>query len=183
MANDSTAAGYLSPVGKLPDYDGELERQIVRWIAGVSGLPATMIFRRFSDPQQKIPASGKTWCAFSFNTISMPGTPANVQISDDQSEQWTWEGVSVLCCFYGPSGSGAATTFREGIHIEQNGDALRTASGMSLIEAATVISVPELINNQWVRRYDVAITLSRKNIRTFNIKSIVTPNVTVLKGN
>ncbi|WP_445683245.1 phage neck terminator protein, partial [Salmonella enterica] len=41
-----------------------------------------------------------------------------------------------------------------------------------LVEAGTIYNLPELINNQWVRRYDLTITLSRKNIRTYNVRTL-----------
>lgn len=183
MSNDSTSPGYLTPVGNEPEYDEDLERQISRWIRGVTGMDAKQVFPRQTDPQSSIPENGVTWCGFGIATAPRDGTPANIQVSNGQSEQWTWEMVTVLCCFYGPQGAGMAARFREGIFVEQNADALRRAAGLSLLDAGKIFNLPELINNQWVRRYDITVTLSRKNIRTFNIETIVTPNVAVIKGN
>ena len=50
------------------------------------------------------------------------------------------------------------------------------------MSADDIRNLPELINNQWVRRYDLAVTLSRKNTRTYNVKSVVDPNVTIVTG-
>lgn len=171
MSNDSTTAGYLTPVGELPKYDKELEREISRWICGVSGLPANVVFPRWADPQPLIPRNGVTWCAFGITTMPRPVTLANIQTTDEQSEQWTWEKVTVICCFYGPQGAATATTFREGIYVAQNNAELNK-TGLSLVSTTDVISAPELINNIWVRRYDLTATLSRKNIRIYNIKTI-----------
>ncbi len=68
----------------------------------------------------------------------------------------------MLFCFYGPGGSGMATRFRDGMFVDQNADTLRRISGLSLVSADDIRNLPELINNQWVRRYDLAVTLSRK---------------------
>ncbi len=182
LSNDSTAPGYLTSVGSSPEYDEKLERQISRWIRGVTGLGAKLVFPRWTDPQPSIPKNGITWCAFGVTTMPRGGTPANVQISEAQSEQWTWEQVTVICCFYGPGGAATASGFREGIYVDQNASALQRDAGMYLIDAGTIYNLPELINNQWVRRYDLTVTLSRKNIRTFNVKSIVDGNVTISTG-
>ncbi len=88
----------------------------------------------------------------------------------------------MLFCFYGPAGSGMATRFRDGMFVDQNADTLRRISGLSLVSADDIRNLPELINNQWVRRYDIAVTLSRKNTRTYNVKSVVDPNVTIVTG-
>lgn len=182
MSNDSTAPGYLTPVGDTPEYDEELERQISRWIHGVTGMAVKNIYPRWTDPQSSIPKNGVTWCGFGITTMPRPVNTANVQISEDESEQWSWENVSVLCCFYGPKGAGTAALFREGIFIEQNADALRRAAGLSLLDAGAIFNLPELINNQWVRRYDITVTLSRKNTRTYNVKSVVDPDVEIISG-
>ncbi|UVD31922.1 hypothetical protein [Klebsiella phage GZ7] len=75
-----------------------------------------------------------------------------------------------------------ATRFRDGMFVDQNADTLRRISGLSLVSADDIRNLPELINNQWVRRYDLAVTLSRKNTRTYNVKSVVDPNVTIVTG-
>lgn len=182
MSNDSTEPGYLTPVGDASEYDKELEKQLSRWVRGVTGIAVNLVLPRFTDPQSKIPPNGETWCGFNFSTLLRPGTPANVQVSEEQSEQWSWESIQVLFCFYGPGGSGMATRFRDGMFVDQNADTLRRISGLSLVSADDIRNLPELINNQWVRRYDLAVTLSRKNTRTYNVKSVVDPNVTIVTG-
>lgn len=180
MSNDSTTRGYLTPVGDSPKYDEALEREISRWIRGVSGLSAEVVFPRWTDPQPLIPKNGITWCGFGVTAVPLPGLPADIQ-SEDHSEQWTWERVTVTCSFYGPQGSSTASTFRAGIFVEQNNAELNRL-GLSLVEAGTIYNLPELINNQWVRRYDLTVQLSRKSIRTYNIKSIVDGTVTISTG-
>lgn len=172
MSNDSTVRGYLTPVAGNPKYDEELEREISRWIRGVSGLQANLVFPRWTDPQPQIPKNGVTWCGFGITTVPQPLSQSDVQVSQEKSEQWTWEQVTVICCFYGPLGSSTASTFRAGIFVEQNNAELNL-SGLSLVDAGTIYNLPELINNQWVRRYDLTVTLSRKNTRTYNVKTLI----------
>lgn len=113
--------------------------------------------------------------------MPQPLSQADVQISEEESEQWTWEQVTVICCFYGPQGAQLAALFRSGVFVEQNNAELNRV-GLSLVDAGTIYNLPELINNQWVRRYDLTVTISRKNVRTYNIKSIVDGNVTISTG-
>jgi hypothetical protein len=70
--------------------------------------------------------------------------------------------VTVLACFYGPQGAAVAARFRDGLYVEQNNTTLRTAAGLSLVDNGQIYNLPELINNQWVRRYDITVTLQRK---------------------
>lgn len=170
MSNDSTSPGYLTPVGDLPAYDVALEKEISRWIRGVTGLDKSLVYPRWTEPQAQIPNNGVTWCAFGITAMPRTGMPADIQ-GDASSEQWTWENVTVTCCFYGPGGAALAATFREGIYVSQNNAELNRA-GLSLVDVGNLLSLPELINNLWVRRYDLTVSLSRKNIRSFNIRTL-----------
>lgn len=176
--NDSTAPGYLTPVGAGPDYDKALEIKISEWICGVTGIDVKYVYPRWTNPQRKIQPADTTWCAFGITSQPQALNPADVQISDDRSEQWTWEKVTVICCFYGPEGAALAGRFRAGILIEQNNAELNRRAGLTLNDAGTLYDLPEIINNQWVRRYDLTVTLSRKNVREYNIKSLIAKSPT-----
>lgn len=65
-----------------------------------------------------------------------------------------------------------ATRFRDGLFVSQNNDELKN-SDLTLLDCGRIFNLPELINNQWVRRYDIAVRLRRKVIREYGIKSLV----------
>ena len=101
--------------------------------------------------------------------------PAYIQ-GDESAAQWSHETVDTLCCFYGPRGMSVATQFRDGLFVSQNNDELK-AIGLTLLDCGRIFNLPELINNQWVRRYDIAVRLRRKVIREYDIKSLVDASV------
>lgn len=179
MNNTSTEPGYLTPVGPVPDYDIALEKKISQWVRGVTGINVNLVFPRWTDPQTQIPKNGTTWCEFGITVADQDDFQADVQISDEQSEQWTWEKISIIFCFYGPQGNAMASLFRAGMFVEQNSNTLKANTGLSLTDVTKILNLPVLINNQWVRRYDLTVTLSRKNTRTFNVRTVITPNVIV----
>jgi hypothetical protein len=45
-----------------------------------------------------------------------------------------------------------------------------------------VLNLPELINNQWVRRYDLSVQLRRKVIRTYDIKTVIETDNPITTG-
>ncbi|EPH7603555.1 phage neck terminator protein, partial [Escherichia coli] len=45
--------------------------------------------------------------------------------------------------------------------------------GLSLGDYTGLTPFPELINQQWVRRYDMTVRLRRKVVREYGIKSLV----------
>ncbi|EPF1298789.1 phage neck terminator protein [Klebsiella michiganensis] len=171
MSDGSTSAGYLAPVGDSPPYDTDLERLISRWIRGVTGLGATLVYPRWTDPQKQIPKNGTTWCAFGITGIQEDFNPAYVQ-GEENTAQWSHESISLILCFYGPQGLAMATRFRDGLLVSQNNDELNRV-GLTFLQYGRILNLPELINNQWVRRYDISVDLRRKIIRQYGIQSLV----------
>lgn len=174
--NDTTQPGYLTPTSPAPQYDQALERELSRWIRGVSGLPDGMAMPRFTDPQPAIPALGTNWCGFGITDFQDAGNPSEVTKDDDTDYQWQFESLVVLCCFYGPAGQTYAKTFRSGLFVSQNNAELNRV-GLTLGEVGRIIPAPELINNQWQRRYDLSVTLRRKAVREYDIKSFLSAPV------
>lgn len=171
MSNDSTTPGYLTPTGSGPAYDVELERLISRWIRGLTGMDTKRVFPRWTDPQIQIPKNGTTWCAFGITGVEEDAYPAYIQ-ADENAEQWSHETIEILCCFYGPQGMSTATQFRNGLFVAQNNDELKSI-GLAFLDCGRIFNLPELINNQWVRRYDMTVRLRRKVVREYGIKSLV----------
>ncbi|OBU09853.1 hypothetical protein [Morganella psychrotolerans] len=177
MSNDSNHPGYLTPAGKPADYDEELERQISRWIRAVSGLPPKMVLPRFTEVQPKIPEAGTDWCGFGIMDFQDEHSPAAVQAGELHNEQWTHERIEILCCFYGRRGQHFAAQFRDGMMVSQNNDEL-SRTCLTFTEHSRIRPAPEFINNQWVRRYDITVTLRRKVVREYGIKTLTDASVT-----
>jgi len=47
------------------------------------------------------------------------------------------------------------------------------ASGIGFIDSGPIRTVPELYNQQWIRRFDLALTFRRKVSRTYPILNII----------
>ncbi|HDX9033766.1 TPA: hypothetical protein ROV54_002823, partial [Staphylococcus aureus] len=128
----------LTPIGDSPPYDEDLERLISRWIRGVTGLAATLVYPRWTDPQKQIPKNGTTWCAFGITGIQEDFNPAYVQ-GEENTEQWSHETVSLILCFYGPQGLAMATRFRDGLLVSQNNDELNR-SGLTFLQHGRILN-------------------------------------------
>lgn len=174
MSNDSTTAGYLTPVSDGPDYDEVLERELSRWVKALSGLPDGMVKPRWTYVQAAQPAADVNWCGFGITGIPADDNPAFIDPQDDDSDAQLWrhEVIECLATFYGPGGQRIATQFRDGMAVNQNNETLNTVS-LSLADYGPITPFPELINNQWVRRYDITVRLRRKVIREYGIKTLL----------
>ena len=177
MSNDSTAAGYLTPVSAPQAYDEALERELSQWARALSGLAPGMVRPRWTATQAALPAADVNWCGFGIIGFTADNAPAFVRQTDDGNQLWRHEVIETLASFYGPQSQSIATLFRDGLTVEQNNETLKT-NELSLADYSELTAFPELINNQWVRRYDITVRLRRKVIRDYGIKSLVDAPVT-----
>lgn len=172
MNNSSTEKGWLSPTSDDPDYDEALDRLLSRWVRNASGISAGLVRPRWQKEQPPILPVETNWCAFGVVGVPVDDGPAFTHQTDESTQLWRHESIECLASFYGPSGMKFATRFRDGISVPQNNSELNEM-GLSLSDYSGLTPFPELINQQWVRRYDMTIRLRRKVIREYSIKSIL----------
>lgn len=170
--NNSSEPGYLTPRQSLQPDDLALEQLLSRWVCGVSGLPPESVLLRWQPDQPPQRATNVDWCDLGVMTLTTDNAPALVNQSDDSLELWRHDGVEVEISFYGPNGQRFARLFRDGLALPQNNVELN-AAGLSCESYGPVVSAPKLVNDQWLRRYDLQVQLNRKEIREYGVKSLV----------
>ncbi|MBP2167729.1 hypothetical protein J2125_000921 [Erwinia toletana] len=176
-SNDTTSPGYLTPTTPDADYDEALEQQLGQWIQALSGLAADRVRPRWPATQAEQPAAEVDWCAFGIISFDRDANPAFVQQGAAGGELQCQEVIECEALFYGANGQQIATRFRDGVTVSQNSATFNTM-GMSLLDCSKLTSSPELVNNQWQRRYDMTLRLGRKIIREYGIKTLADAPVT-----
>ncbi|EGB0624697.1 hypothetical protein H6W15_002532 [Salmonella enterica] len=169
--NTSTQCGWLTPTSGDPDYDEALDRLLSQWMRNVSGLPAGMVRPRWQKDQPPLLPVETNWCAFGIIEWPIDNSPAFTQQTDTGTQLWRHEDLVAMASFYGPGGMQIASRFRDGISVEQNNAELNQ-SDLSLVDYGDIVPFPELINQQWVRRYDMKVRLRRKVVREYNILAL-----------
>jgi hypothetical protein len=138
LSNDSTTAGYLTPVGDSPPYDEDLERLISRWIRGVTGLDATLVYPRWTDPQKPYPKTAPPGA----RSVSPVFRKTSTRLcAGRRAPSNGHETVSLILCFYGPQGLAMATRFRDGLLVAQNNDELNR-SGLTFLQHGRILNLP-----------------------------------------
>jgi len=171
MTNDSTTPGYLTSTAADPLYDEALEQELSRWVRAITGLPEGMVRPRWTPEQDAQPPTNTNWCAFGIIEWTVDNSPAFTEQTDTRTLLWRHEDFVAMASFYGPAGMQFASQFRDGISVEQNNAELNQ-SALSLVDYSAIVPFPELINQQWARRYDVKIRLRRKVVREYNILAL-----------
>lgn len=173
--NDSTRPGYLTPVGSPPAYDDLLEQELMRWISGITGLSSDNIIPRWTEPPLQTVSLDNTRCEFDLS-IGHDANPLYIPVSEFGDELRQNETLEVNCTFYGPVAQTVAMQFRDGLYVAQNNTELNTMC-MTVKSCGALTPAAELINNQWQRHYNLAVTLRRRVVREYGIQSILSGSV------
>ncbi|TDV39531.1 hypothetical protein C7405_101650 [Paraburkholderia caballeronis] len=173
--NDSSTGGYLAPaVDAPPDEDDALDDLVHDLIVGVTALPSDLVRPRWQPVVAKQPEPSANWCAFGIAEQRPDASPAIQHDGADEGGDTyiRHEEFSVACTFYGPAAKGYAQRLADGLAIPQNREALG-ANDMAFISVSEIRAAPDLVNQQWIRRYDMTVTLRRKIVRAYAVLNIM----------
>lgn len=171
---DSSTGGYLAPTSPPPATDDALDDQIQAAVVGITGLDGTLVRPRWQPKPPKQPPAAANWCAIGVtsmdaDTYAWVGHHPDGDGYDEMQHHVTFD---VLASFYGPAGQAYAGLLRDGLQIAQNREALYL-QGISFVDASKIIAAPALINEQWVRKYDLTVTLRTQITRTYAVLNLL----------
>jgi hypothetical protein len=134
-----------------------------------------MVRPRWQATPPTQPPAGTNWCAIGVAELETEGglpyvghNPAGN--GSDVLERHEY--VPVKASFYGPAGQGFAALLRDCVQVMQNLQPLQQ-QGLTLAWAdSKVITAPDLVNNQWIKRYDFGLTLRREIDLTFPVENL-----------
>jgi len=167
-------------------YDDALDDFFQTVFVGLTGLAGQFVRPRFQLKPPKQPASSVDWCAVGCIRID---PDANPSIEHDPAAEsglghdnfTRHEDLHVLASFYGPNASGFAAMVRDGANILQNNEVLQTQL-MMFVNTDTIRQVPELVNEQWIRRYDLPMKFRRQVKRAYAVQNIVSADSTIVSN-
>ncbi|MGI4812805.1 MAG: phage neck terminator protein [Janthinobacterium lividum] len=181
MANDSSTGGYLAPVQASPPLeDDELVAVFQGLIVGLTGLDGSLVRPRWQPTVPKQPEPSVNWCAIGVTLTDPDANPVmrHNSVGQGSDSLLRHEILTVLASFYGPNGMRYGAQARDGLYVGQNRAALYSNS-MGLVNVGQIRTVPELINQQWIRRYDLEITIRRQVVRTYEVLNVLSAAGTV----
>ena len=172
MANSSATGGYLLPDGAVA-YDSVLEDALQAHIVGITGLPGQMVRPRWQPVTPKMPEPHENWAAVGVTNTKTDFSPALVQ-GDSSTKFIRHEILTVMVSFYGANAESLICRFRDGMQISQNNLSLLSI-GAKFNSCDEYRPAPELLNMQWVRRFDMEYRLKRSVTRTYSILPLINP--------
>lgn len=179
MSNSSNTPGWLTPQGAEPAYDAALDALLADWIVGVTGLAPDAVIAQ-SEEVPGLPEV-ETSCTFALTGIERSLDPAFTAQTD--ASVMLRRGETLICrlTLRGPGGQQLAARLLDGVLVSQNQEQLRelgfTFGGHEALKCGV-----EMINNQWVKRYDVMLRLSRTVVREYGVMSLTQAPVIFFTG-
>lgn len=170
---DSSTGGYLAPSSPAPDNDAVLIADLQAAVAGITGLPGTLILPRWQPEPANRPAISVDWAALgtTLRTANTFSTIVHNGAAEGTDTVTRHEEIDVATSFYGPTCEGNATLLRDGLGVPQNREAL-WLKGLKLVEIEDVVKTADLINNQWWPRADLKFRIRRQVDRTYPILNL-----------
>lgn len=179
MAQDSSTGGYLLPAdAPAPEEDVELDGLFQSAVTNITGLPGSLVRPRWQPNPPKRPEPSIDWCAIGV-TVQEPDAGPAIQHRGENggaAQLERHEDIELLATFYGPRAKAFAARLRDGIAIPQNMEALQT-SAIGFVEVGPIRAIPELVNQQWNRRYDMQLRFRRKVTRVYPVRNVIAADI------
>lgn len=182
MGNTSATGGVLSPIGALPLDDVDLDAVFQTLVVGITGLDGALIRPRWQITMDvagnlggapKQPEVTVDWCAIGVVNVKQSAGPWLVYNEADNTElYWDHEELTILATMYGPNCQKFMRLLRAGLNVPQNTESLLPFM-IRYVGCGPIRTVPELVNQQWIRRQDISLEFRRKVIMTYGIENIL----------
>jgi hypothetical protein len=190
MANTSASGGFLTPLSSDADHGVPFENFLQELVAGITGLPSTLVRPRWQiDPPQE-PELNVDWATVGIVEETDLNLKAQVRhdphglitpLADGETERVPEDGTDVLertvrnrilVSTFGPNAWEMAARLSDGLAIEQNRYTLQE-NCIGIINIGPRRVVPELVNNRWQTRVDCSITLNREISRVYPVYTLL----------
>src|SRR5450830_286484 len=102
MADDSSTGGYLAPGGATPVDDAALDAVLQGFVAGVTGLPGSLVRPRWQPTVPKQPPLDANWCAIGVTDTDPDAVPTILHngAGNGVDNLYRNEVITVLASFY-----------------------------------------------------------------------------------
>jgi hypothetical protein len=180
MGNTSATGGVLSPLGTLPFDDVDLDAVFQILVTGITGLDGSLVRPRWQVSVPIQPEPNINWCAIGVSSVEQSAGPWLVYDAPSNTElYWDHEGLTVLASFYGPNSQSFMRLLRAGLNVPQNTESLLPYM-IRYVGCGPIRTMPELVNQQWIRRQDISLEFRRKVIMTYGIENILISEINLI---
>ena len=165
----SATGGYALPSYTQPNPKSLTLTQFIQTVlCGVSGINGKLCRPKWQQEPPQMPDISVNWLAFGIAS-SNPSFNAYIAMNPDNTTQYQrQEQLEVQVSVYGPDALDTVGLITDGLQIPQNLAGLLSAN-MGMVEVTKALHIPELINERFFNRYELALVLNRQVQRLYPI--------------
>ena len=177
--NNSATGGYTGPSFTEPNPGGLTLTQFIQTVlCGVSGINGKLVRPKWQQEPPQMPDISVNWLAFGIAS-SQPSFNAYIAMQPDNTTQYQrQEQLEIQVSIYGPAAFETVGLITDGLQIPQNLAGL-LAANMGVVEVTKAMHIPELINERFFNRYELAVVLNRQVQRLYPILNFLSASGTV----
>lgn len=181
--NTSATDGFLFPKPQTPPFNGlSFEEFLQTLLVGVSGLAGDLVRPKWQLDPPSQPDGCVNWLSIGLNEEDADTFAYTAEQPDQSYAFMRMEALSLQCSFYGPDSLYYARQVRDNLQILQNTQMLARAN-MSFTSTSRLTRVPDLVNEQWVNRWEMTIYLRLEVLRTYPILPFLSASATLKANN
>jgi hypothetical protein len=188
--NTSATGGYIIDRPPVPPTGTQITAALQQMVAQLADLPGTLVRPRWQPVPPTQPSADTTWAAVGVTmtevdeypyiihdpTTTLPGQP-----NPGVDRMTRWSTLTVMVSFYGPEADDCAARFRDAFYVGQNWEPL-SALGLKMYSVHDLVRAAEIINQQFIDRFDLRMELRQQIDRVYPIFDIAAANVGVDGG-
>jgi hypothetical protein len=180
VPNDSTTGGYIVDVPPPPATVEDLQSALQQAVAGLAGLPGSLVRPRWQPVPPAQPPVDVTWVSIGVTMVEADEYPyllhvGGVTLAGATAPGYTimqrHQTITVVTTFYGPQADALAAQVRDAFYVPQNYENLFPV-GLKLRTIHDLQRAPELMNQQYVDRADLRMEFRAMIERVYPIRDL-----------
>lgn len=173
----------MLPENPAPVSDDDLDDVFQANIVLITGITGSFVRPRFQPEPAAHPDHSTDWVAFGTTTEDAdtfaavthdPTGDGGLGVNRVERDEL----ITLNLSFYGPNNGKLITQYREGLQVEQNRWDL-AAQNIALVSMGTIVNLPALLKDKWVKRKDTKVVFRRRAGRTYKVPSLVSGSATI----
>lgn len=178
--NTSATGGYIIDRFPGPPSGEAITQALQQMIVALSGLSGTLVRPRWQPMPPSQPQPDITWAAVGVIRVEADQYPAIIH----EGSRWLTGAsgpgadrmqrhatLTVVASFYGPEAEACAAAVRDALYVPQNWEALHPL-GLRLRTIEDLARNAEIINQQFIDRFDVRLELRQQFERVYPVLNL-----------